>query len=98
MLSLILVMAFVVLTVVGLSLIRDEFRIGLFCSLCGLASGGISLPAYIASKTKKSRADAIKPDSACGSLPVVFVGWDGSAHTFVIANATFREQFQRDNS
>jgi hypothetical protein len=82
--------------VFGLVSIREPA--GVLFLLCGLALGGISPFAYKGWKSKQSQADAIKPNPDCSTVPVVYVAWRGSVHTFQFASVVFCEEFRRANA
>jgi hypothetical protein len=82
--------------VLGLVSIREP--VGVLFLLCGLASGGISPFAYKGWKSKQSKADAIKPNPDCSTVPVLYVEWRGSVHTFRFASAVFCDEFRRANA
>jgi hypothetical protein len=94
-LFIVLVICAVAGLVFGLPLIGERTGVGLL--LCGVGLGCISPLAYMGWQSKKSQADAVKPDPDCRTVPVVYVEWSGSVHTFRFASAVFCGQFRRAN-
>jgi hypothetical protein len=63
-------------------------------TIIGLAA---NIYSYTLSSKLRIQADQIKPSVNCCSEPVVYLGWRGTVHTFVLTNPNFASDFQQSN-
>lgn len=96
----IFVIAFLLLGLCSITLglvdIKESIRVILLITGMGLLV--LSSLLFIFWRRERAEADNVKPDPSCTTVPVVYVGWNGSVHTFLFSNTIFCDLFERANA
>jgi len=46
---------------------------------------------------QRKKANESKPNSSCDVVPVTYLGWQGTVHSFSFSNKNFSDRFQFSN-